>query len=64
MKTKSYIVIGIILLLAIFVFQNTYKVTLHFLFWDYEILLSGVILLSFALGLIIGWIFRILSRKA
>lgn len=56
MNGKIILLIVSILLLIIFIIQNTYVVTVHVLFWTVE--MSAIVLISFTglLGLIAGFI--------
>lgn len=63
MKTNGYIIAGLIAFIVFVIFQNTYEVQLNFLFWDYKILLSGLIIISFALGMLISWLYKKPTKK-
>lgn len=64
MKTNGYIIVGLAVLIVVVILQNTYTVQLHFLFWDFAILLSGLILLSFSSGILIAWLYKMITEKS
>ena len=63
MKTNGYIIAGLIAFIVFVIFQNTYEVQLKFLFWDYKILLSGLLIIIFALVMLISWLYKKPTKK-
>jgi uncharacterized integral membrane protein len=63
MKAKVWIIIVIAILLLIILVQNTGPVTLNLFFW--EITMPQILLLFFSIiiGLVIGCIIRLFSKK-
>ena len=62
MSAKVIGIIGLLILLLIFVIQNTQPVVLNFLFW--QIFTSSVlsILVSFVIGLLTGCLLMMIGR--
>lgn len=54
MKSKIYLIVFLILILIIFVLQNTQQVEFTFLFISFKITQILLLFFTFALGLIIG----------
>jgi uncharacterized integral membrane protein len=56
MQGKIILLIVLIVLLTVFILQNTYVVTINALFWTFE--MSAIVLISFTglLGVITGFI--------
>ena len=52
----------IVLLVLVFVFQNTEVVRVSFLAWDISMSRALMILLTFLIGLITGWLSRRTKR--
>jgi putative membrane protein len=48
--TSLFVALGLAILIALFALQNTFPVTVQFLFWDYQTSLVLVILGSTAIG--------------
>jgi uncharacterized integral membrane protein len=63
MNGKVIGLIFLLVLLLIFVIQNTQAVAIKFLFWDWATSLAFTILLSFGIGVLLGWIIFILRPK-
>lgn len=63
MKFKIYLILFSILLLIIFVLQNTQTVDFTFLFFSFKITQVLLLFLTFALGLIIGILLSDLLNK-
>lgn len=61
MKTKLVVVFVLLVLVLVFILQNTEAVTIGFLFWDFHISRSLLIFLMALLGFIAGVLVR---RKA
>jgi uncharacterized integral membrane protein len=63
MKAKVWIIIVIAILLLIILVQNTGPVTLNLFFWG--ITMPQILLLFFSIiiGLVIGYIIRLFSKK-
>jgi putative membrane protein len=55
MKAKIFIIIALAVLLIIFVLQNTDVVVVKFWFWDASIPRALLLFVTFAIGLIIGF---------
>jgi len=62
MPVKIWSLIVLLLLLVIFSFQNTQPITVKFLFWDANASSAFLILITFVLGLAIGWITGTLKK--
>jgi uncharacterized integral membrane protein len=60
-KAITLIVAG--LLLLIFVLQNLDDANIDFLFWDWDVAIAVAIVLSAALGFVIGWLFAWMRRR-
>jgi uncharacterized integral membrane protein len=56
------IVTGI--LLVIFLLQNLDDANIDFLFWDWDVSIAWAILLSAALGFVLGWVVAWLRRRS
>jgi uncharacterized integral membrane protein len=54
MKFKIYLILFLVLLLIVFVLQNTQPVDFTFLFFSFKITQVLLLFLTFALGLIVG----------
>ena len=63
MKIKTIIILVLVAFLVIFLLQNTEVIDVQFLFW--QISMSRIVLLfsTFIVGLITGWLLRILTSK-
>jgi len=48
--TSLFVALGLAMLIAVFALQNTFPVTVQFLFWEHETSLVLVILSSTAIG--------------
>jgi len=48
--TSLFVALGLAILIAVFALQNTFPVTVQFLFWEYQTSLVLVILSSTAIG--------------
>lgn len=48
--------------LALFAVQNVAAASVAFLLWTFQLPLFVVILLSFAAGVVVGWVYRPLRR--
>lgn len=58
-RTAQWVIVALILvvlLIAIFVLQNTTTAHVHFLFWSADLALAGAILLAAALGALVGFL--------
>ena len=58
-RTAQWIIVALILavlVIAIFVLQNTATAHVHFLFWSTDVALAGAILLAAALGALVGFL--------
>ena len=63
MTPKSIAVIVILFVFAIFIVQNAQVVQVNLLFWSTEASRALVLLITFVLGLIAGWISSFLFKK-
>ena len=55
------IIIGV--LVIIFMFQNVEPLTVKFIAWELSMSAAVVLLIVFAVGIIVGWIFRGAARR-
>jgi len=62
MPVKIWILIILLFLLLIFAFQNTQPIAVKFLFWEANASSAFLILITFFLGLAIGWITGTLKK--
>jgi uncharacterized integral membrane protein len=62
MSLKEIIAIVLVIFLVVFAIQNTQSVDIKLLFWTISTAAVLWILVSFGIGFIVGWFFR-LSRK-
>ncbi len=62
MNFKEIVAIVLVILVVVFAVQNTQSVDIKFLFWTISTAAVLWVLVSFGLGFIAGWFFR-LSRK-
>jgi uncharacterized integral membrane protein len=62
-KFKGWLILFICLLFLIFVVQNTHVVTVRFLFWKAEASRVLVLIGTFMIGLIAGWLLASPGRK-
>ncbi len=60
---RNIIFLGLIILVLIFVVQNTQVVEVRFLFWTISMSRSLVLLATLAIGFIGGWLMRLPGRK-
>ena len=63
MTPKSISVIVILFVFAIFIVQNAEMVKVNLLFWSTEASRALVLLITFVLGLIAGWIASVAFKK-
>ncbi|MBI4721086.1 MAG: LapA family protein [Chitinivibrionia bacterium] len=61
-KTKLIIGISLLVLVLVFIVQNTDVVTVEFLFWGLSISRALLIFLTAITGIIIGWFLRSVIR--
>jgi uncharacterized integral membrane protein len=61
-KATALVVAGILLL--IFVLQNLDDANIDFLFWDWDVAIAVAIVVSAALGFVLGWGVAWLRRRA
>jgi len=64
MSGKMIAIITVLVLLLIFVIQNTQAVAVRFLFWEGTTSIAVTILISFGVGFLCGWSVTILRPKA
>jgi uncharacterized integral membrane protein len=53
----------IVVLLLIFVFQNQATCTVRFLWWPVEMPTIALLIVTFILGLIVGWVLAAFGRR-
>jgi len=63
MTPKRIVFLVIALLFAVFVFQNAEMVEVEFLFWRTEASRALILVGTFLLGLMVGWLTRWLLKK-
>jgi len=63
MTPKRIVFLVIALLFAVFVFQNAEMVEVEFLFWKTEASRALILVGTFLLGLVVGWLTRWLLKK-
>ena len=63
MTSKPIAVIVILFIFAIFIVQNAEVVRVNLLFWSTEASRALVLLITFILGMIAGWISSFLFKK-
>ncbi len=56
MKGKSIIALGLVLLVVVLVIQNHETVKVWFLFWQITGSRAAVLILTFAIGCLTGWL--------
>jgi uncharacterized integral membrane protein len=61
-KAAVLVLAGIVL--GIFILQNLEDANVDFLFWDWDLAIAVVIVVSAALGFVIGWLFAWMRRRA
>jgi uncharacterized integral membrane protein len=64
MSGKLIAIITVLVLLLIFVIQNTQAVAVKFLFWGGTTSIAVTILISFGVGFLCGWIVTVLRPQA
>ncbi|NJM80935.1 MAG: LapA family protein [Flavobacterium sp.] len=62
MKTKYIIVLFLLFLIATFLIQNAEILTIKFLFWEFTISFSLVVLISILSGFVMYWLIRVKSK--
>ena len=62
MKFKFYLAAALLLMLLIFILQNTEVVNLNFLVWHLSLSRALLLLLVFAMGLFLGMLFGSAKR--
>jgi uncharacterized integral membrane protein len=60
---KHWIAVGLLVLIGIFVLQNTHVVEVRFLFWKLAMSRALVLLAVLAVGLVAGWILGAVTRR-
>ena len=60
---RNIVVCILILLVLIFVFQNTEVIRVSFLAWEMSVPRALMILITFLIGLSAGWLFKKGKRK-
>ena len=63
MNPRLYAALTIIVLLAVFALQNSSQLTVHLLFWSFQIPQALLILSCGAVGLLIGWLLGASGKK-
>ena len=58
MQAKNIIILAIIIIVLVLLFQNLNAITIHVFFWQFGISLLLVILISFILGIMLGWLLK------
>jgi uncharacterized integral membrane protein len=64
MSTKLWVAAVVLLLVLIFVFQNTAAVPVRFLFWQFPMSLAPMIFLLLGAGVLIGWVAGSIARRS
>lgn len=62
MKVKLIVTTVLLLLVLVFIFQNAATVEIRLILWEFSISRSLLILMTFAIGLIVGWFLRAMYR--
>jgi putative membrane protein len=63
MSTKTVVIATLVFLFALLVIQNAQTVEVRFLFWKTEASRAIVLLLTFGIGFLAGWLARLIRRK-
>jgi len=64
MKFKTLLILFILLIFAIILFQNLEKVSIHLLFWEFEMVPLFILFpLTLLIGVIIGFLLASTRRK-
>lgn len=63
MKLKLYLGLALLVLVVVFMLQNTAVVNLRFLFWQLSLSQALLLFLVFASGLAVGLLFATLARR-
>lgn len=63
MSLKIKIALAILFIFAIFILQNAQVVAVRFLFWQAEASRALVLLITFVLGLVAGWLFPFNAKR-
>ncbi len=64
MKFKTILILFILLIFAIILFQNLEKVSIHLLFWEFEMVPLFILFpLTLLIGVIIGFLLASTRRK-
>ena len=63
MNWKSYVLLTVALILALFVIQNHKVVEVQFLFWSFKASRAFVLFFTLLIGMAIGWLAPKLLRK-
>jgi uncharacterized integral membrane protein len=64
MGGKAVVLVVTGILLGIFMLQNLEDANIDFLFWDWDLAIAVVIIVSAVLGFVIGWLFAWMRRRA
>ncbi len=64
MKPRLYLALSIVVLLAVLALQNFSPLTVHLLFWSFQIPQALLILSCGAVGLLIGWLLGASGKKS
>jgi uncharacterized integral membrane protein len=62
--TKNIVFLILVALVLIFVIQNTQVVEFHFLAWTISMSRALLLLVTFVMGIVVGWLLRRLRPKA
>ncbi len=62
MKTRSMVILVILVLFTVLIFQNTHAVVLNLFFWEIQLSMILMLFVIFVAGLITGVIYSNLSR--
>lgn len=63
MKLKLYLGLALLVLVVVFMLQNTAVVNLRFLFWQLSLSQALLLFLVFTSGLAVGLLFATLARR-
>ena len=58
MQAKKIIILVIIIIVLILLFQNINPIAIHLFFWKIYISLLLILLVTFILGIILGWLLK------
>lgn len=64
MKLRLIVTVALLILVGIFLIQNAAMVEIRFLFWDFAMPRSLLIVMMLIIGVVIGWFTRAMYRLA